>query len=294
MANHPYELPASTGNWLHIDMGITGLGGNSCGQGGPLEYDRVKAGPHTFGFIIQPTKVRKPEAKVLRQAFSGMTPLQITRDAEGAVSISSAKKERGISENIWYKVIPANATAKQLKALKPQHYTGPFVQREACKVVAYEKKYESKVEFTQEFKKLDKIPVSVYFASSVESGEGDADHLVDGNPNTYWHTMWSVTVANYPHWVDFDCGSTKMLKGFTYLPRQDSRNGNIKNYRVQLSMDGKTWGDAVIEGQFENNQREKTVYFSRPQRARYLRFTALSSQDGQDFATGAEFAVLEE
>ena len=128
----------------------------------------------------------------------------------------------------------------------------------------------------------------------MESGEGDADHLVDGNPNTYWHTMWSVTVANYPHWVDFDCGSTKMLKGFTYLPRQDSRNGNIKNYRVQLSMDGKTWGDAVIEGQFENNQREKTVYFSRPQRARYLRFTALSSQDGQDFATGAEFAVLEE
>ena len=294
MANHPYELPASTGNWLHIDMGITGLGGNSCGQGGPLEYDRVKAGPHTFGFIIQPTKVRKPEAKVLRQAFSGMTPLQITRDAEGAVCISSAKKERGISEDIWYKVIPANATAKQLKALKPQRYTGPFVQREACKVVAYEKKYESKVEFTQEFKKLDKIPVSVYFASSVESGEGDADHLVDGNPNTYWHTMWSVTVANYPHWVDFDCGSTKMLKGFTYLPRQDSRNGNIKNYRVQLSMDGKTWGEAVIEGQFENNQREKTVYFSRPQRARYLRFTALSSQDGQDFATGAEFAVLEE
>ena len=103
-----------------------------------------------------------------------------------------------------------------------------------------------------------------------------------------------VTVANYPHWVDFDCGTTKTLKGFSYLPRQDSRNGNIKQYRVQLSTDGKTWGNPICEGQFENNQKEKRVLFDKPQQARYLRFTALSSQDGQDFATGAEFSVLEQ
>lgn len=29
-----------------------------------------------------------------------------------------------------------------------------------------------------------------------------------------------------------------------------------------------------------------------PVEARYVRFTALSSQDGQDFASGAEFEVL--
>jgi len=106
--------------------------------------------------------------------------------------------------------------------------------------------------------------------------------------------MWSVTVASYPHWVDFDCGSVKTLKGFSYLPRQDSRNGNIKAWRVQLSLDGQTWSQPVGEGTFENNQQEKRVLFASPQRARYLRFTALSSQDGQDFATGAEFSVLEE
>ena len=32
----------------------------------------------------------------------------------------------------------------------------------------------------------------------------------------------------------------------------------------------------------------------KPQRARYLRFTALSSQNGADFASGAEFDVLAE
>ena len=78
------------------------------------------------------------------------------------------------------------------------------------------------------------------------------------------------------------------------MPRQDSQNGNIKKYRVQLSQDGKTWSEPVSEGEFKNDQLLKRVIFSKPQRARYLRFTALSSQDGQDFATGAEFAVLEE
>ena len=288
MANHPHELPASTGNWLHLDLAITGLGGNSCGQGGPLEYDRVKAGPHLFGFVISPAKTG---TKIERNALTGMVPLQITRDAAGMVTITSAKKQQGVYQNIWYKVIPANATAKQLKALKPQRYTEPFLVKEGT-VVAYEQKG---VEFSQDFEKMDgRVPVTVSFASSVESGEGDAEHLVDGNPNTYWHTMWSVTVANYPHWVDFDCGTAKMLKGSTYLPRQDSQNGNIRKYRVQLSQDGKTWSEPVSEGEFKNDQLLKRVIFSKPQRARYLRFTALSSQDGQDFATGAEFAVLEE
>ncbi len=288
MANHPHELPASTGNWLHLDLAITGLGGNSCGQGGPLEYDRVKAGPHLFGFVISPAK---SNTKIERNALTGMVPLQITRDAAGMVTITSAKKQQGVYQDIWYKVIPANATAKQLKALKPQRYTEPFLVKEGT-VVAYEQKG---VEFSQDFEKIDgRVPVTVSFASSVESGEGDAEHLVDGNPNTYWHTMWSVTVANYPHWVDFDCGTAKMLKGFTYLPRQDSQNGNIRKYRVQLSQDGKTWSEPVSEGEFKNDQLLKRVIFSKPQRARYLRFTALSSQDGQDFATGAEFAVLEE
>ncbi len=117
---------------------------------------------------------------------------------------------------------------------------------------------------------------------------------MDGNPNTYWHTMWSVTVANYPHWVDFDCGAVKTLKGFTYLPRQDSGNGNIKEYTIQVSNDGQTWSNIIHQGTFENNQKLKQVTFSQPVKARFLRFTALSSQDGQDFATGAEFSILEQ
>ena len=95
--------------------------------------------------------------------------------------------------------------------------------------------------------------------------------------------------------MDFDCSELKTIKGFTYLPRQDGgNNGNIKGYRVQLSQDGKTWSAPVAEGEFDRGAALKRVAFATPQRARYLRFTALSSQNGLDFASGAEFTVLAE
>ena len=79
-----------------------------------------------------------------------------------------------------------------------------------------------------------------------------------------------------------------------YMPRQDCSNGNIKDYEVQVSMDGKTWGQPVATGAFVNDRTLKRVIFDKPVRARYLRFTAKSSQDGQDFASCAEFNVLEQ
>ncbi len=106
--------------------------------------------------------------------------------------------------------------------------------------------------------------------------------------------MYSVTVAKYPHWVDLDAGEAKNIKGFTYLPRQNGTNGNIKDYSIHVSMDGKTWGNPIHKGTFDNNNKEKKVEFSKPVKARYIRFTALSEQNGQDFASGAEITILAE
>ena len=143
------------------------------------------------------------------------------------------------------------------------------------------------------FTKLESIPVNVIYASSQEPGEGNAFHLVDGDPNTIWHTMYSVTVAKHPHWVDLDVGEIKEIKGFTYLPRHDVDNGNVKDYTVHVSLDGKNWDTPIREGTFENNLSEKKVLFARPVKVRYIRFTALSEQRGQDYASGAEITILE-
>ena len=281
MANHPHELPQSDYTYLHLDMAITGLGGNSCGQGGPLQRDRVMATPHTFGYMIRPMNSVETNDLVSNAnvSLNGATPLTIVRDAEGNVTINA----NGAKGDIFYRV---NGSKKAVK------YTGPVGLREGGTISAWTKENDWLVA-SQSFSRIESIPLSVVFASSQESGEGDASHLTDGDPSTYWHTMYSVTVANYPHWVDFDCGGVKTIKGFTYLPRQDSNNGNIKKYSIQVSNDGKTWAKAVAEGEFENNRKEKTVLLTTPVKARFVRLTALSEQSGQDFATGAEFKVLE-
>lgn len=54
LAGHPYQLPKAGDTYLHLDLAVTGLGGNSCGQGGPLMHDRVFAGQNNIGFIIRP------------------------------------------------------------------------------------------------------------------------------------------------------------------------------------------------------------------------------------------------
>ena len=56
LAPHPKDLPASTGTNLHIDTRTLGLGGLSCGQGGPLEEDQLYATPHRISFIIRPLR----------------------------------------------------------------------------------------------------------------------------------------------------------------------------------------------------------------------------------------------
>lgn len=278
MANHPHELPQSDGIYLHLDLAITGLGGNSCGQGAPLVKDRVKAVPHTFGYVIRP--VSDMRSTTLNAAgmvsSSSEVPLSITRDNTGQVTI---KGQQG--HTVYYQLNGKNKTTK---------YDGPFNLRNGGKVNAWQK--ESNFKYEESFDKIETIPVTVSFASSVESGEGDAEHLIDGNPNTYWHTMYSVTVANYPHWFELDGGAVKTMTGFTYLPRQDSWNGLVKDYRVEVSQDGKTWTQIGSDGTFPKTKALQRVMFNKPVKARYLRFTALHSHDGQDFATCAEFTIL--
>ena len=130
------------------------------------------------------------------------------------------------------------------------------------------------------------------FASSQEPGGGEAKLMTDGEQTTIWHTMYSITLAKYPHWVDFDAGEQKLMKGFSLLPRQDGQNGWIKDFEIYVSNDGQTWGEPVCKGSFECNADLKRVEFEHPVKARYIRLRALSEQQGQDFASAAEFSLI--
>lgn len=277
LAPHPYQLPKAGDTYLHLDVAVTGLGGNSCGQGGPLAQDRVSASQHNTGFIIRPAG--KDLTTIANVAPAGDIPLSISRNRAGIVEISSPKE---------------NATILYtLGKGKAKLYTGPIQLRDGGTVTTWFKETPD-IKTSMAFEKIESIQTVVIYASSQESGDGDAANLTDGDPNTIWHTMYSVTVAKHPHWVDLDAGEVKSLKGFTYLPRQNGANGNIKDYSIHVSMDGKDWGTPVHKGTFANDLKEKRVEFTQPVKARYIRFTALSEQNGQDFASGAEITILAE
>ena len=108
---------------------------------------------------------------------------------------------------------------------------------------------------------------------------------------TYWHTMYSVTMAKFPHWVDFDAAATKTMKGFVYIGRENNPN-RIKDYEVYVSQDGKEWGEPVAKGTLENNSTPQRILFAAPVSARYIRFKAISSHTGVDYAVAAEFGLI--
>lgn len=226
LAAHPYQLPKSNGTHLHLDAKVTGLGGASCGQGGPLTPDQVRSTPTTFGFIIRP-------------AVKSELPNLVKVSATGRKMVKDIMQQ--MKQN--------------------QQNTG----------------------------------LQIAFASSQEPDEGDAAYLVDGDPSTIWHTMYSITLAKYPHWVDFDAGKQKVIKGFTYLARQDgSLNGCIKDYEIYVSNDNKNWGEPVVKGSFEKTAKLQKVMFGKPVKALYVRLRALNEQSGQDYASGAEFTLVTE
>ena len=74
-----------------------------------------------------------------------------------------------------------------------------------------------------------------YVDSEETSGDfAPAESAFDGDENTFWHTTWSATQPPHPHTLELDLGEARDISGLRLLPRQDSPNGHIKDYRLYL------------------------------------------------------------
>ncbi len=282
LAEHPYQLPESSGTHLHLDAKVTGLGGASCGQGGPLAPDRAMSRAYNFSYIIRPLSIgHHGTAKIIEMAKvsgSGEFPINIQRDRTGQLNLSSPMAGR----TIMYTVNDDKT---------PHVYTEALNFRNGGTIRAWYKE-DPKMSFTMTYNKIESVPLEVLSVSSEEPNGGRAVNMVDNDPSTMWHSIYSITLAPYPHRADFDAGEVKTMKGFTYTPREGGGNGNVKDYDIFVSMDGKEWGEPVVKGTFANNDDTKRVMFDTPVRARYIRFRALSEQNGQEFASCAEFGLI--
>lgn len=131
------------------------------------------------------------------------------------------------------------------------------------------------------------------YTDSQELDQYAANKAFDGNSGTFWHTRWTGGSSPPPHEIQIDLGAIHPIKGFRYLPRQDSYPvGNIAQYQFFVSLDGGTWGEPVASGTFSSGSAEKQITFAN-QNARYVRLVCVSEENGGPDAAVAELNLLQ-
>jgi len=142
------------------------------------------------------------------------------------------------------------------------------------------------------FRKPSLLSTARLTMADSETPGHEARNVIDGNPDTIWHTPWDDNAPSYPHEFRIELPESNEIKGFTYLPRQDMANGWIDKYQVYVSDDGQNFGEPAATGSFQRNRNKKTVLFDISREGRFLRFVALSGFDGQIFASAAEIDLI--
>ena len=279
LAPHPYQLPAPGDTHLVLSLSTTGLGGHSCGQGPPLKQYQSFGTPQVFTLTLRPLHAGEDVSVLTREQPEGTVVPALSRSMTGELSLSSTK-----GAQLMYSIGKG----------KPQRYTTPIPFASGGTVRAWDARYPGRVA-TRQFSKIEYTAATVTFCSSEDTEyECEATNLLDGKPETIWHSMWSVTVAKHPHWIDFDILKPKMVRGITYLPRQDgSWTGDIKDFTLSVSQDGKTWTE-VLRSALPKDKKEQRILLAKPVSARYVRLTALTAHDGTDYASGSELRILAE
>ena len=140
------------------------------------------------------------------------------------------------------------------------------------------------------------IPVEVLTATAgdwqrgYEDTEGPAELVLDGNPNTIWHTDWYGT-SRANHWIQFELSESYTVDGLRYLPRSGSNNGVITKYEIQISDDGVNF-ETIASGSWANNKDWKAAEFEGVQ-AKYVRLVAVDAitDNSYVFASAAEIRL---
>lgn len=133
-------------------------------------------------------------------------------------------------------------------------------------------------------------------ACSAASG-GDAAYAIDGDDSTFWHSDWSsdttVTEEN-PHWFKVTLANATEIDKLTYLPRQNSTNGRIYTYRIEVTKPDGTTVPVVERGTWANDTSLKTAAFDpiEAKSVKLLIYNAGSDSNGMH-ATIAELNLYE-
>ena len=123
------------------------------------------------------------------------------------------------------------------------------------------------------------------------TGDSSAMGAIDGNTNSWWHTNYvGQDTCTEPHWIAVDFGGEETFDKFLYTGRGSATNGSIKDYRLEIK-DAEGNYTVIKEGTFSSETKENVIELDKEYKAYGIRLTALSTQNGQDFAAAVEIDV---
>ena len=101
-----------------------------------------------------------------------------------------------------------------------------------------------------------------------QGGQG-ANHLVDFDETSIWHTAWSGNAV--PFDLTIDLRSVNVLDKLQYMPRPDAGNGTILKGTYEVSLDRLEWTPCGEFSWARNGEVKELTFQARPT-ARFVRF----------------------
>lgn len=272
VAAYAHDLPPSSSTVLCLAAKTLGVGSAGCGPA-PFAPYRIYSDPAVFAFRLTPLPGGVAPARALAGIAPAVPPILVQQDSQGQVSLANAPA--GVAVSYAVGAGPFVPYAKPFAAPSGSRLRVRGVQAGA-------------LPFAGEFvtNRVSDHSQWKVTASSFQAGEGDPEHAIDGDTDTFWHTRYTPPAAG-PHFLVIDTGKMSKVSGLTYIGRGDGDNGRVNDYEISLSADGRTWGKPVAQGHFQNEADAQTVTWPAAQ-ARYVKFAVLSEVHDRAFATAAE------
>lgn len=124
---------------------------------------------------------------------------------------------------------------------------------------------------------LDRSKWKVIDVSSEEPGDGARGLILDGKPETFWHSKWRENQADLPHYLIIDMNTEVEILGVEIMRRLDNVDTRIVN--LELSSDGITYKEVgkIDFGPSDSGTGTTLSVSVTPTKARYLKCTITES-----------------
>ena len=181
-----------------------------------LDKYELKAANTPFRFFIMPVTKDTDIAKAARAAMPVAQPVNVQRQANGAVKMTTATK----NATIYYSIDGGEY----------KKYVSAFANSSACEIKAYCEAADLLPSLEVSYTLDAFVNRASWKVVSVDSQHGgnEAAKVFDNNNSTFWHTEYSGSEPACPHTLVIDMVKSYKVTAFTYLPRQDgSENGMV-------------------------------------------------------------------